>query len=542
MKVVPPVTIGVAGGFTRSTTGTFIGSDGLLQTAAIDVPRFSYDVTDLDAAPAFLQEAAVTNELLRARDGTNAAWTKTDTSTAQTQTGVDGASNAATLYTEGSAGTALVLQAGDAVTAGSTITYSEYLKRGNTDWVRLEVGETTLTDYAACWFNLATGAVGTPTAYGAATMVAGRISPGPGGYYRCEVTARPNASYTTPKATRSSASANSSTTRVNGATYIADYAQLEIGSVATSAIATTSAVVTRAADVLTGQGLMYSSVAEPDATVGEEIWVSGDSYVADDEVIVVAQHRKYKRISDGAGTTSPELDADNWEDIGPTNRHAMLDLYRNTATEQAAPVTIVLKPGTRIDSIGIVGAQCSEAIVSVDIGSANYYHETFDMLTRNTVGLYSYLFGEFRYVQNLVRFDLPPISGATITITLTGSTVQCSGVVIGMAVYIGEFGDDGNLDDLNFTKFNRDDFANMFITPRPSVPKIDGKVLFEKPLMRLVRQLKADVDGVPALYVCIEDQDHDWFDDFLLLGIWRQFLINTKPINAGIISIQLEGY
>jgi biotin carboxyl carrier protein len=146
MKVVPPVSIGVAGGFTRSTTGTFIGSNGLLQTAAINVPRFSYDVEDLDAAPAFLQESAATNKLLRSRDGTNAAWTKTDTSTAQTQTGIDGSSNAATLYTEGTAGTALVVQAGDTVSAGSTITYSEYLKRGNTDWVRLVVGETTLTD------------------------------------------------------------------------------------------------------------------------------------------------------------------------------------------------------------------------------------------------------------------------------------------------------------------------------------------------------------------------------------------------------------
>jgi len=542
MKVVPPVSIGVAGGFTRSTTGTFIGSNGLLQTAAINVPRFSYDVEDLDAAPAFLQESAATNKLLRSRDGTNAAWTKTDTSTAQTQTGIDGSSNAATLYTEGTAGTALVVQAGDTVSAGSTITYSEYLKRGNTDWVRLVVGETTLTDYAACWFNLATGAVGTPTAYGAATLVTARISAGPGGYYRCEVTARPNASYTTPKAARSSASANSSTTRVNNATYIADYAQLEVAAVATSAIATTSVVVTRAADVLTGQGLMYSSVAEPDTTVGEEIWVSGTSYVADDEVIVVAQHRKYKRISDGAGTTSPEDDPVNWEDIGPTNRHAMLDLYRNTATEQATTFTVVIKPGTRVDSIGFIDMQASEAVISVDVGSTNYYYESFNTLIRNTTGLYSYFFGAFRYVENLVRFDLPPISGATITITLTGSTVRCSGVVIGMAVYIGEFGDDGNLDDLNFSKFNRDDFANMTLTPRPSIPKIDGKVLFDKELVKLVRQLKKDVDAVPALYVCIEDPDHDWYDPFVLLGVWREFRINTKPINAGIISIQLEGY
>lgn len=542
MKVVPPITMGTAGGFTRASSGTFVGSNGLLQTASSDVPRFSYNPAALSAAPAFLQEAAATNYLLRSRDGTQSAWSKTDTTTAHTQTGIDGTSNSATLFTEGTAGTAVVLQAGSAVSAGSTITYAEYIKRGNADWVRLFVGETTLTDYVECWFNLATGAVGTPVAHGAATLASARISAGPGGYYRCEITAKPNASYTVPKTGRSSASASGSTTRVNSATYIADYAQLEVGTVATSPIATTSGTVSRAADVLTGQGLMYSSVAEPDTTVGEVEWVSDTSYAEDDQVVVSAQHRAYKRVTAGAGTTSPELDDTNWLDIGPTNRHAMLDLYRNTATEQAAPVTVVLKPGQRADSLGILDAQASSIIVSVDIGPTNYYYQTHSMLIRHTVGLYSYFFGSFRYVPNLVLLDLPPISGATITIQLIGTNVKCSGVVAGMQVYIGELGDDTNFDDLNFSKFNRDDFSNIELEPRSTVPKVDGKVLFDKSLVKLVRQLKSDTNAVPVLWIGIEDDANDWYDPSVLLGIWREFSINTKPLEAGIITLQLEGF
>jgi hypothetical protein len=48
--------------FTRSTTGTFVGSDGQLQTAAINAPRFDFDPTTL-APRGFLIEEQRTNTI-----------------------------------------------------------------------------------------------------------------------------------------------------------------------------------------------------------------------------------------------------------------------------------------------------------------------------------------------------------------------------------------------------------------------------------------------------------------------------------------------
>ena len=47
--------------FTRSTTGTYLGSDGLLKTAAVDEPRLEYD--SQGNALGLLVEEAKTNLL-----------------------------------------------------------------------------------------------------------------------------------------------------------------------------------------------------------------------------------------------------------------------------------------------------------------------------------------------------------------------------------------------------------------------------------------------------------------------------------------------
>lgn len=245
--------------FTRSLdTATYFDNEGLLRTALANTPRFDYDPNTL-APRGLLIEGARTNLILYSRDMTQAEWVKTDVTPTRNQVGIDGVANTATLLTEGSAGTALVQQSGAAVAAGATITGSVVLKRGNTDWVRVVVADTTLADGANAWFNLNTGSKGQVTARGAGSNNSSTITPLGGGWYRCTVTSTPNGTYTTPQIGIVSASADGSSTRVSGATYIVDCAQLEVGAFATSIINTTTTTVTRSNDDATMTGTKFSS-------------------------------------------------------------------------------------------------------------------------------------------------------------------------------------------------------------------------------------------------------------------------------------------
>lgn len=220
----------------------------------------SFSVQELTFSPrGLLIEEQRANLLLHSRDMTQAAWSKTDVTAARTQVGIDGVASSACLMTEGSAGTAIAQQDGASVTAGSTITVSAVLKRGNTDWVRVGCFGGGFVDGTNGWFNLNTGAKGAFGAVGAATAASSTITSLGGGWYRCSVTCLPNGAYTVPKGYVISASADSSPTRVANATYIVDCAQLEVGAFATSPIITGAATATRAADVASMTGTNFSS-------------------------------------------------------------------------------------------------------------------------------------------------------------------------------------------------------------------------------------------------------------------------------------------
>ena len=212
----------------------------------------------------YLSELVGTNLLARSEELDNASWLKTDTTiTANTAIAPDGYTTAE-LCTEGVAGTASLNQGTAPYTANTVVSLSVYLKRGNTDWVRLTMaGSATPADSARAWFNLATGAKGTVSVGGVATQATSTIQTMNNGWYRCTLSFLPNAAETVVNTYFMSASADNSTTRVNNATYFAWGTQAETGVGATSYIPTTTASVTRNAE-----NLNYPATSNADPNTG----------------------------------------------------------------------------------------------------------------------------------------------------------------------------------------------------------------------------------------------------------------------------------
>lgn len=286
--------------------------------------------------------------------------------------------------------------------------------------------------------------------------------------------------------------------------------------------------------------LISSTAPEPGA--GETIWVSGTTYAKDDVRIRTTTHRKYKRLIAGAGTTPPESDAVNWLDVGPTNKWAMFDLYRNTATELASPLTVVIAPGTRISDVGIVGLQSDAVTISVDVGVTNYYSESFVTTRRRSFGWSDFLFAGFAYQAALAKFGLPPMTSATITITITGtSIVKCGGVVLGRAADVGRVQYSPTRSALNFSKIERDAFGNATLVPRRTVPQTNQKTVIDKAATNTVLQLASDLNAVPALWSGLDDQSNsDYFDALLILGVYKEFTVSLDHPTNAVVTVQLE--
>jgi hypothetical protein len=244
--------------FTRGTTATFVGSDGLIQTAAINAPRFDYDPVTL-AAKGLLIEEQRTNLLTYSQDFTNALWVATASAKTSTNNLDPAGTSTALLITANGASTAHYLNGGTGIsyTSGTTYTASAYVKAGSTSFAQITLPTSTFGAGQYANFELTGSGSVTASAGGTASIV-----PAGDGWYRVTFSAAATATASTAgfflvfiaNGTAGRLSVNTSTD-----TLYFWGAQLEAGSFATSYIPTVASQVTRSADVATMTGTNFSS-------------------------------------------------------------------------------------------------------------------------------------------------------------------------------------------------------------------------------------------------------------------------------------------
>jgi hypothetical protein len=160
----------------RASTGTFIGSNGLIQSAATNVARYNYNPLNLALSPKLLLEPAATNLLTYSEQFDNAAWSKNNaTVTANATTAPDGTVTADKLIEAATSSTHYI--SCGVTTVGTTYTATVYAKSDTRS--RLKI--TSWTSFAN--FDLSAGTVG----LSANIVGMPKIYNCGGGWYRCEM-------------------------------------------------------------------------------------------------------------------------------------------------------------------------------------------------------------------------------------------------------------------------------------------------------------------------------------------------------------------
>ncbi len=214
---------------TRATSATRVNASGVIETVAANVPRLDYSN---GSCPSILVEPQRTNLVTWSEDFTNSDWNKFQaTITSNSIVSPDGNTTADRLASSAN-GSAVLFRA--ALTGAAVATLSVYAKAGTNDV--LDIGFTNVTDFTVK-ANLTTGTIASAT-----SGITGTITNVGNGWYRVTATRTMTASGTL---------FINSATNVSGRFLNIWGAQLEAGSNATSYIPTTSASVTRNADVIT---------------------------------------------------------------------------------------------------------------------------------------------------------------------------------------------------------------------------------------------------------------------------------------------------
>jgi hypothetical protein len=240
--------------FTRASTATFVGSNGLIQSAAINTPRFDHNPVTL-ACKGLLIEESRTNIITYSEDMSVANGWSEDSNRIlwvnNATTSPAGTTTAEKITELVLAGVSRKISVKNvSVVTGTTYTLSVYAKAAERSFLQITASANFTSAYQN--FDLSNGTIGSGTATSSAITAMGN------GWYRCSIVAQASA---TASGTITVGIVPASTSTLFTAYLGADNhgiflwgAQLEAGSFPTSYIPTTIAALTRSADVCSISG------------------------------------------------------------------------------------------------------------------------------------------------------------------------------------------------------------------------------------------------------------------------------------------------
>jgi hypothetical protein len=247
--------------------GTFVGSDGFIQRATTNVPRFDHDPLSRQSL-GLLSEVERTNLVTFSEEVNNTAWASIS-NVSITANALASPSNTLTadLLVENTATSEHGLSGPNiSYTSGTTYTYSIFAKTFSGRGLRILLPEAAYGQNKVVWFNLAAGTIASTLGTG----VTATVTPYSNDWYRLSVSAAATVTFSTISAQLRLISTGTITNYTGDGTsgLFLWGAQLEAASSASTYIPTTSAAVTRTADsaVIDGTGVItgtYTMVEKP---------------------------------------------------------------------------------------------------------------------------------------------------------------------------------------------------------------------------------------------------------------------------------------
>lgn len=240
--------------FTRASTATFVGANGLIQTAASGAARFDHNPATGESLGLLVEEAR-TNSQVRSQEFSDAAWTASEATVLPNAfTAPDGTLTASKLIeSSANAQHRLTANTSGIIASGGTYTLSLFARAAERSILFIGVGDRPNV-FQRAYFDLESQVVTSAGVNG--TVVGTSITPMAGGYYRISMTTTSSTwdgttffdiglrTTTTPD---SNSNFTNSTYQGDGASGIYIWgAQLEAGSFPTSYIPTVATFTGRA--------------------------------------------------------------------------------------------------------------------------------------------------------------------------------------------------------------------------------------------------------------------------------------------------------
>ena len=317
-------------------------------------------------------------------------------------------------------------------------------------------------------------------------------------------------------------------------------AQLELGATATSWIATTSASVTRAADVITGSGLVYTTLTESNPE-----WSSATTYALGTDV-VYGIYGTYRSLQSGNLNNTPPIVSPFtnafWVRTGPTNKMAMFDDQVSSISTATSEIIFAVT-ASAIDTVSILNITAAKTSISVtDVSTKeSVYHDSNQLSGSESIDWYSYFFydEEFQRTSSLY-LNIPSVSNALITIKISGTgTVTAGNFVYGQLKTLGDTQYGVSSGIIDYSRKETDEFGNTTFTRRNFSKRMNASVSLTNPNLNRVQRILYELRATPVLWIASTDLQFE--EPLIIYGFYKDFSTEISYPTHSICNIQVEG-
>lgn len=240
-------------------------------------------------------------------------------------------------------------------------------------------------------------------------------------------------------------------------------------------------------------------------------------------------------------TSSPAV----WQNLGWVNKYRMFNKSIGntwkigTFTSNPESIDLTIRPGRRINAIGLVGVYASSVRIVMTVpGVADpVYDKNFSMSSKAGGSWYQYYFGQFVTKDNLAEFDLPPFNNADIRVIVSapGGIARVGMMVLGWAKTIGTAVYGTSLGRKKYSTVREEFDGSMTITGRGRRRSIDFQVVIDGDQISSAQRSLDALDDSPALYVGASELDYT-----VIVGIFEDFDIGLPTYNRGEYTLKVR--
>lgn len=296
-------------------------------------------------------------------------------------------------------------------------------------------------------------------------------------------------------------------------------AQLEEGTYPTSYIPTTSAPVTRAADIIDGLGLFSSTFPQ---TVPD--WVISTTYNTGD--VITKFGRRYKSLIDANTgndpTATPAPVPAVWVDIGPTNVYACLDQTISTPSIGFGPsqAFAIKAPFSAVTACALLGVLGTKAHVAVSDGAGT-------------------VTGKSTTARNRASAMTDFAAGHIISVWIDGPTVGIGELIFGTFHEIGatEYGHSFAITD--YSRKDTDEFGTTTFVKRATAKRMSASVLVPKSNYNGVVQLMEAIASTPTVWIASDDPEYS--AGAIVYGNWAEFDLEIAYPTENLCNLEIQG-